>query len=78
MEARETNHTFVYRSYPKGELAQLYLPGYARATAVKKFNAWLKHSEQLSHQLNHSGAGLHTRIYTTAQVRRIVEHLGEP
>lgn len=78
MEEKYIDQPFVYRSYPKDELAQMYLPGYARATAVKKFNSWLKKSPQLREQLEHSGADLRTRIYTTVQVRRIVDHLGEP
>lgn len=78
MEEKLINTAFVYRSYPKEELAQLYLPGYARATAVKKFNAMLKHPVQFRQQLHLSGIGLRTRFYTTAQVRQIVDHLGEP
>lgn len=78
MQENQLHTPFVYRSYAKDELAQMYLPGYARATAIKKFNTWLKKSPQLREQLRHSGVDLRTRIYTTVQVRQIVDHLGEP
>lgn len=78
MEEKQIDQAFVYRSYPKDELAQMYLPGYARATAVKKFNSWIKKSPQLQDELKHSGVSIRTRIYSTIHVRQIVEHLGEP
>ena len=78
MQEKSVDQPFVYRSYTKDELAQMYLPGNARITAVRKFNAWLKKSPQLQEQLQHSGADLYTRVYTTAQVRKIIDHLGEP
>lgn len=78
MEENYVDQPFVYRSYSKQELARIYLPGYAPATAVKKFNSWLKKSPQFREKLHHSGVELRTRIYSTAQVRQIVEHLGEP
>lgn len=72
------SNNFVYRSYTKEELAKLYLPAYARATAIKKFNSWLNYSPKLLSDLSRMGVSIHTRVYTAMQVRRIVEHLGEP
>jgi len=78
MEENYIASPFVYRSYSKQELAQMYLPGYARATAIKKFNSWLKLSPLFREQLQRSGVEMRTRIYSVAQVRIIVGYLGEP
>lgn len=78
MEEKLFNQSFVYKSYSKHELAQLYLPYNARSTAVKKFNLWLQQSPDFWNRLQEAGIDRCTRYYTSQQVQMIVNYLGEP
>ena len=58
----EKQTDFRIRSYGRTELAQLYNPCLTPKAAYRKLVGWIDHS----------------RSYTPAQVREIVEALGEP
>jgi hypothetical protein len=66
------------RTYGKGELAQLYCPNITTAAARKKLMQWIHLYPNLMDELHRTGFSDATRSFTPAQVRLIVEALGEP
>lgn len=66
------------RTYGKGELAQLYCPNITTAAARKKLKLWISHYPHLMDGLYAIGYSEASRSFTPAQVRLIVEALGEP
>jgi hypothetical protein len=72
------NADFRIRSYGKSELAQLYLPDITPCAARRTFNSWINLSPGLSDRLHQTGLSPSAHYYTPAQVRMIVEALGEP
>ena len=66
------------RTYGKGELAQLYCPHITTAAARKKLMQWINLYPNLMDALHQTGFSDTTRSFTPAQVRLIVEALGEP
>lgn len=77
-ESRPDEKKFEYRSYGKGELASLYLPNIQQQSAVDLLNEWIAVAPGLRQRLEAMGVKVRTRQYTPAQVRCIVEVLGEP
>ena len=69
---------FVYRTYGKGELAQLYSPHASIGAARRKLMFWISMQPDLLDQLHAIGFIDSNRTFTPAQVRLIVEALGEP
>ena len=69
---------FVIRSYGKGELAMCYIRGVTQQTAVNRFNTWIRKAPGLEQRLQETGLSRTDRCYTPAQVRLIVNVLGEP
>lgn len=69
---------FQIRSYSKGELAQLYSPNITATAARKKLVVWIRTYPHLLDNLRSTGYTKLTRTFTPAQVRMIVEALGEP
>ena len=69
---------FVYRTFGKGELAQLYAPAIGERAACKKLLTWIKRNAELHDALLRSGLTPHSKEYTPYQVRLIVDALGEP
>ena len=70
--------SFKIRAYGKGELAQLYCPNITTAAARKKLMQWINLYPNLMDNLLQAGLSDSTRSFTPAQVRLIVEALGEP
>jgi len=66
------------RSYGKGELAQLYCPNITTAAARKKLMLWINYYPNLMENLRTIGFSNASRSFTPAQVRMIVDALGEP
>ena len=66
------------RTYGKGELAQLYCPHITTAAARKKLMQWIHHYPHLMDALHQAGFSDASRSFTPAQVRLIVDALGEP
>lgn len=69
---------FCVRSYGKGELALLYSPGIQQQSAVAKLNEWIGFYPGLRERLAAIGLRNNSRRYTPAQVRLIIEAIGEP
>lgn len=69
---------FEYRTYGKSELALLYNPYITPKAACKKLNLWISLQPRLVILLRDAGLRTLSRSYTPAQVRLIVEALGEP
>ena len=65
--------TFVSRVYGRTELAQCYFPKLESRSAWQKLRSWL----QLNPQLRPL-ASIKRRTFTPAEVRLIVELLGDP
>lgn len=70
--------TFVIRTYGRTELAQLYCPNLCPEAAFRKLKQWIELSPELSGGLPALGVSSRSRTYTPAQVRLIVDVLGEP
>ena len=66
------------RTYGKGELAQLYCPNITTAAARKKLMLWINLYPNLMDALHQAGFSGSTRSFTPAQVKLIVDALGEP
>ena len=66
------------RTFGKGELAQLYCPNITTAAARKKLMQWINLYPNLMDDLHRAGFSASSRSFTPAQVRLIVEALGEP
>lgn len=66
------------RTYGKSELALLYCPHITAAAARKKLSLWINTYPHLQENLQRIGLTDLSRSYTPAQVRLIVDALGEP
>lgn len=73
-----TMEEFKIKAYGIAELAAKYSPDSADSTARKKLNHWIDRYPGLRQQLTALGFRPKARIFTPAQVRAIVEALGEP
>lgn len=73
-----TNEPFRTREYGRTELAQAYCPDIAPESAWKKFRRWMRLFPGLEERLAAIGYTPRSRSFTPAQVRMIVEALGEP
>lgn len=69
---------FQIRTYGKGELAQLYCPNITTAAARKKLMLWIHFYPNLIENLRVIGFSDTSKTFTPAQVRLIVDALGEP
>ncbi len=72
------NGSFKVREYGRTELAQLYCPDIAPESAWRKLRKWIELSPGLADRLRAVGYDFHMRSFTPAQVRLIVEAIGEP
>ena len=70
--------SFTFRTYGKGELAQLYSPMVGERAACKKLQIWIERNAELHDALLRSGLTRRSKEYTPYQVRLIVDALGEP
>lgn len=69
---------FKIRTYSFCELAKLYFPNVANKSATKQLRKWLNFNQRLSQRLADVGYQGVQRIITPAQVKIIIEELGEP
>ena len=69
---------FRVREYGRTELATLYCPDLAPESAWRRLRRWMELFPGLMEKLHASGYHSHLRSFTPAQVRLIVEALGEP
>ncbi|ADV44556.1 DUF4248 domain-containing protein [Bacteroides helcogenes] len=70
--------SFHIRSYGIGELAVCYCPDITAGSARRKLMQWIYLQPSLAEALRASGFSTKVRSFTPAQVRLIVEALGEP
>lgn len=70
--------TFKIRTYGRTELAQLYCPGLCPQAAFRKLNQWIDLHPTLRSDLRALATSDKTRTYHPAQVRLIIDALGEP
>lgn len=70
--------TFKIRAYGFGELAQLYLPNILPSSASKRLIFWIRKNGVLNESLRKIGFQKGCRSLTPAQVKLIIEFLGEP
>lgn len=66
------------RTYSKSELASLYMPHVATATARRTLARWIAHNKQLTEELAQAGYKKQQILLTPAQVSIIFKFLGEP
>lgn len=66
------------REYGRTELAQLYSPDIQPESAWKKLKLWIELKPGLLDHLKQLGYDGHTRSFTPAMVRAIIEDIGEP
>ena len=70
---------FIMKQYGRTELAQLYSPDITAEAAWRKLRSWIDYHPTLNGTLRRLGYNpARQRIFTPAQVRAIVEELGEP
>lgn len=69
---------FRIKEYGRMELAMMYSPGIAPESAWRKLKRWMQLSPGLLASMRGKGYDGRSRSFTPAQVRLIVEALGEP
>ena len=72
------NREFNIKEYGRTELALAYCPDIAPESAWKKLKHWIDLNPALADRLPALGYDFLVRSFTPAQVRAIVEALGEP
>ena len=73
------NNDFLHcGSMYKSELALAYNPDFEPSYARVVLNRWMARSPGLLDRLRAAGYTVHQKILTPAQVRLIIEALGEP
>lgn len=66
------------REYGRMELAQEYSPDIQPESAWRKLRKWINLNRELSERLQALGYDGSSRSFTPAQVKAIVELIGEP
>ena len=69
---------FTIRAYGRTELAQCYFPAVNSQVAYRKLQTWIDYYPHLRERLEAAGANPRSRMYMPAQVKMIVEAIGEP
>ncbi len=77
-KAMKNTAEFGIREYGRTELAQLYSPDIAPASAWKKLKGWIALYPGLTQKLESLGYNPGKRIFTPAQVKAITDAIGEP
>ena len=62
----------------KMELAMLYAPTLTPQGAVNRLMEWIRHNPELTESLLRSGYRKSQKLFTSLQVRYIIDYLGEP
>lgn len=70
--------TQLIKNYGRTELAQLYCPDITPDAAWRKLRQWIRTFPGLEERMAAIGYTKKNRSFTPAQVRMIVEALGEP
>lgn len=78
MNDTNNEEVFKIRAYGFGELAQLYFPNIAKKSATWQFRKWINANDSLYKRLECAGLRPKVHILTPAQVKIIIEFIGEP
>ncbi|KAA6345986.1 hypothetical protein EZS27_005566 [termite gut metagenome] len=74
----DVTERFRIRCYGKGELALMYFPEKSPKTAGRAFKKIVDGHPELTEKLAKTGLKPLSKTYTPAQVKHIIEALGEP
>ena len=69
---------FLIKSYPFGELAQMYYPDHGYDSALRLFRREMHDTRGMWDAMQAVGYKENTKVLTRAQVRVIVDFLGDP
>lgn len=69
---------FKIRTYSFNELALLYFPYATKENASRQFRKWITSNKNLDTKLQELGFKNRMKLLTPAQVKLLVEMLGEP
>ena len=75
---RASNGSFKVRPMSKMELAMAYAPNLTPQGAVNRLMDWIHHNPELTDMLLRSGYRKSQKLFTSLQVRYIIDYLGEP
>ena len=75
---KDEKNRFQTKAYGFQELARMYFPCVAPATASAMLKRWIRRAPRLMAQLSEAGYVGGQRVLTPKQVRLIVEHLDPP
>lgn len=73
----DTEYNFN-RAWGFAELAMLYFPNIQPKSASSQLRKWIRHSSRLTSRLEQLEYRPHQKLLMPAQIRCIVNHLGEP
>ena len=69
---------FKIRDYPFGDLAQMYYPDHNYDSALRLFREEMHKTRSMWEAMTAEGYKENTKMLTRAQVRVIVNYLGDP
>lgn len=65
-------------TYTLTELSEMYFPNSTQRSALNQLKRWINYNNQLLSALEQKGYQSKQRYLTPAQVKLIIEYLGEP
>lgn len=65
-------------TYTLTELSEMYFPNSTQRSALNQLKRWINYNNQLLSALEQKGYQNKQRYLTPAQVKLIIEYLGEP
>ena len=74
----EENKEVRVRPMSKMELAMAYAPNLTPQGAVNRLMDWIHHNPELTESLLRTGYRKSQKLFTSLQVRYIIDYLGEP
>ena len=69
---------FLIKSYPFGQLAQMYYPDHTYQSALRLFRREMHDTRGMWQAMQDVGYKENTKVLTRAQVKVIVKFLGDP
>ena len=74
----QAESSFPIRPMSKSELATAYAPNLTTQGAVNRLMEWIRYNPELADMLLRSGYRKSQKLFTSLQVRYIIDYLGEP
>lgn len=75
---KKQDFDFIVRAYGRTELAQMYSPELLPESAYRRLRRWIAYNPQLRSRFMKDGRMEKRRVFTPAEVRMIIDCLGEP